>query len=71
MCLWIYHFLLNSHLYIEQRTVLLNFLHHNHFRRDVRTLLFGDSQKGQAQNILLSKAVPTFTKKSRRITEGT
>ena len=65
------HFLLNCHLYIEQRTVLLNFLHHHNFRRDVRTLLFGDSQKRQAQNILLSKAVPTFIKKSRRITEGT
>ena len=52
-------FLLNCHLYIEQRTVLLNFLHHHNFPRNVRTLLFGDSPKSQAQNILLSKAVPT------------
>ena len=57
------NFLLNYHLYIEQRTVILNFLHHHNFRRDVRTLLFGDSQKRQAQNILLSKAVPTFIRK--------
>jgi hypothetical protein len=30
------------------------------FRRDIRTLLFGDSRKDQAQNILLPKAVQTF-----------
>jgi hypothetical protein len=61
-------FLLNCHLYIEQRTVLLNFLHHHNFRRNVKTLLFGDSPKSQAQHLLLSKAVPTCIKKSRRIT---
>jgi hypothetical protein len=48
---------MNCHLYIEQRTVLFHFLHHHNFRRDIRTLLFGDSQKDLAQNILLSKAV--------------
>jgi hypothetical protein len=37
------HFLLNCRLYIEQRTVLFNFLHHHNFRRDIKTLLFGDS----------------------------
>ena len=65
------HFLLNCHLYIKQRTVLFHFLHHQNFRRDIRTLLFGDSQKDLAQNILLSKAVQTFIKNSRRFTEGT
>ena len=47
---------------IEQRTVLLNVLHHYYFRRYIRSLLFGDSQKDQAQNacILLSKAAQTF-----------
>ena len=45
------HFLLNCRLYIEQRTILFNILHHNNFRKDIRTLLFGDSQKDQAQNI--------------------
>jgi len=34
-------------------------------------LLFGDSKKKQAQNILLSKAVQTFIKNSRRFTKGT
>jgi hypothetical protein len=48
------HFLLNCHLYIEQRTVLFHFLHHHNFRRDIRTLLFGDSQKDLAQNVLCS-----------------
>ena len=38
------HFLLNCRLYIEQRTILFNVLHHNNFRKDIRTLLFGDSQ---------------------------
>jgi hypothetical protein len=38
--------------------------------RDIRTLLFGDSQKSQSQNILLTKAVQTFIKKSRRFTES-
>ena len=65
------HFLLNCRLYIEQRTVLFNFLHHHNFRKDIGTLLFGDSQKDQAQNILLSNAVQTFIKNSRRFTEGT
>ena len=55
------YFLLNCRLYIEQRTVLFNVLHHHNFLRDIRTLLFGDSQKNQAQNILLAKAVQTFT----------
>jgi len=54
------HFLLNCRLYIEQRTVLFHFLHHHDFQRDIRILLFGDSNKTQAQNILLSKAVQTF-----------
>ena len=49
----------------EDCQVLLNFLHHHNFRRDGRTVLFGDSQKRQAQNIVLSKAVQTFIKKSR------
>ena len=40
---------------------------HN-FRTDIRTLLFGDSQKDPARNILLSKAVQTFIKNSRRFT---
>ena len=31
------HFLLNCHLYIEQRTVLFHFLHQHNFRRDIRT----------------------------------
>ena len=65
------HFLLNYRLYIEQWTVLFNFLHHHNFRKDIGTLLFGDSQKDQAQNILLSNAVQTFIKNSRRFTEGT
>jgi hypothetical protein len=60
MCLWIYQegrfpLSLNCRLYIEQRTVLFNFLHHHNFREDIGTLLFGDSQKDQAQNILLSR----------------
>jgi hypothetical protein len=38
------HFLLNCRLYIEQGTVLFNFLHHNNFRRNIRTLLFGNSK---------------------------
>jgi hypothetical protein len=41
------HFLLNCRLYIEQSTVLFNFLHHHNFQRDIRTLLFGDSKKNQ------------------------
>ena len=49
----------------------LIFFHHHNFRRDIRTLLFGDSQKDQAQHILLSKAVQTFIKNSGRFTEGT
>ena len=53
------HFLLKCRLSSEQRTVLVNFLHHHNFRRDIRTLLFGDSQKDQARNILLSKAIQT------------
>ena len=65
------HFLLKCHLYIEQRTVLFQFLHHHNFRRDIRTLLFGDFQKDLAQNILLSKAVQTFIKNSGWFTEGT
>ena len=65
------HFLLNCHLYIEQRTVLFHFLHQHNFRRDIRTLLFGYSQKDLDQNILLSKAVQTFNKNSRRFIEGT
>ena len=66
-----FHFLLKFLLYSEQRTVVVNFLHHDNFRREIRTLLFGDSQKDQARNILLSKAVQTFIKNSRRFTEGT
>jgi hypothetical protein len=55
------HFLLNCRLYIEQRTVLLIFLHHHNIRRDIRILLFGDSQKDQAKYItLLSNAGQTF-----------
>ena len=65
------HFLLNCHLYIEQRTVLFHFLHHHNFWRDIRALLFGDSQKDLAQNMLLSKAVQTFNKNSRWFIEGT
>ena len=65
------HFLLNCRLYIEQRTVLFNFLYHHNFQRDIKTLLFGDSKKNQAQNMLLSKAVQTFIKNSRQFTEGT
>ena len=52
---------------IEQRIDLLNFLHHYYFRRYIRSLLFGDSQKDQAQNacILLSKAAQTFIARGR------
>ena len=39
------YFLLNCRLYIEQRTILFNCLHHHNFRKDTGTLLFGDSQK--------------------------
>ena len=63
-------FVLNCRLYIEQRTILFNYLHHHNFRRYIRTLLFGDSQKDQAQTILLTKAVQTFINNSRRFTEG-
>jgi hypothetical protein len=55
-----FHFLLNCRLYIEQRTVIFNFFNHHNFWRYIRTLLFGDSQINQAQNMLLSKAVQTF-----------
>ena len=63
-------FVLNCRLYIEQRTILFNYLHHHNFRRYIRTLLFGDSQKDQTQTILLTKAVQTFINNSRRFTEG-
>jgi hypothetical protein len=43
----------------------------DNLRRDIITLLFGDSQKDLAQNMLLSKAVQPFIKNSRRFTEGT
>jgi hypothetical protein len=43
----------------------------DNIRRDIITLLFGDSQKDLAQNIVLSKAVQPFIKNSRRFTEGT
>ena len=62
-CVWWFtredasHFPLNCRLHIEQKTVLFHYLHHHDFQRDIRTLLFGDSKKKQAQNILLSKAV--------------
>ena len=52
-----FHFLLKCRLYSEQRTVLVNLLHHHNFRRDIRTLLFGDFQKDQTRNILFPKAV--------------
>ena len=55
---------------VEQRTVLFYFLHHHDFQTEIRTGLFGDSKKNLAQNILLSKAVYTFIKNSRRFTEG-
>ena len=77
MCLWIYQggrFPLSLEMpfiYIEQRTIPINFLHHHNFRKDIGTLLFGDSQKDQAQNILQSNAVQTFIKNSRQFTEGT
>ena len=58
-------------LYIKQMILLFNYLHHHKLQRDIRTLLFGDSQKDQAQNILLTKTVQTFIKNSRRFTEGT
>ena len=51
MCLWIYQggrFPLSLELpliYIEQRTVLVNVLQKHNFRKDIETLLFGDSQK--------------------------
>jgi hypothetical protein len=82
MCLWIYQ---RGRLplsfeqpliykYIEQRTVVFNFLHHHNFRSDIRILLFGDSRKDQAQfqNILLPKVVYRHSlMNSRRFTEGT
>ena len=76
MCLWIYQegrFPLSLELPLIYRTndSSLIFLHHHNFRKDIGTLLFGDSQKDQAQNILLSNAVQTFIKNSRRFTEGT
>ena len=43
----------------------------DNFRRDIITLLFGDSQKDMAQNMLLSKEVHPFIKNSRRFTEVT
>jgi hypothetical protein len=61
-----YHLHLNCRLVIDQETVLFIFLHHHRLRRDIRTLLFGDSQKDQAQHILISKAVQTFIKHSKR-----
>jgi hypothetical protein len=39
------YFLLNCRLYIEQKRVLLNFLHHYNFQRDIITLLCGNSKK--------------------------
>ena len=54
-----FHFLLKCRLYSEQRTVLDNLLHHHNFRRDIRTVLFGDFQKDQTRNILFPKAVQT------------
>jgi hypothetical protein len=65
------HFLLNCRLYIEQMTALFHFLHRQEFQRDIIFLLFGDSNKKPSQNISLSKAVQTFIKTSRRITEET
>ena len=41
------------------------------FQRVTRTLLFGDSQEDQAQNIMSANAVQTFIKNSRSFTEGT
>ena len=64
-----FHFLLNCRLHIKQREALFNFLHHHNFRRDIRTLLFWDSKKDQAQNILRSKAVDI--QNSRWLNEGT
>ena len=64
------YFLLNCHLYIEQRTILFNFLHHHNFGK-ILELCYLETQKDQAQNILLSNAVQTFIKSSRRFTEGT
>jgi len=60
MYFWIYQggrFLLSLELPLIYRTVL----HHHNFRRDIIILLFGDSQKDQAQNIVLAKSVQTFT----------
>ena len=54
------HFLLNCRFYIEQRTVLFNYLHHHNFWNDIRTVLFGDSQKDQAQNILFANTLRTI-----------
>ena len=77
MCLWIYQgerFPLSLELqtlYIDQRTVVFTFLHHHNCRKDIGTLLFGDSQKDQAQNSLLSNAVQTVIKNNMRFTEGT
>jgi hypothetical protein len=55
---------------LSRDAVLFNYLYHNNFQRDIRTLIFGDSQKDHAKNILLSKAVQTFIKNSRRFIEG-
>ena len=62
MCLWIYQggrFPFSLELSPVYRTED-KFLYHHNFRRDIKTLLFGDSKKNQAQIILLSKAVQTF-----------
>ena len=58
-------------IYRAEDSSLSFVLHHHNFRRDIRTLLFGDSQTDLAKNILLSKAVQTFIRNSRRLTEGT
>jgi hypothetical protein len=45
--------------------------HNYDVRRDIRTLLFWNSQKDQAQIILLTKAVQTCIKNNGRFTEVT
>jgi hypothetical protein len=50
------HFLLNCPLYIEQRTVLFNLLHHHNFGRDIRTLLFGLSKQPSPKYVVIESS---------------
>jgi hypothetical protein len=56
MSLWIYQgrrFALSLELSLIQGTVLFNFLHHNNFRRNIRTLLFGNSKENRLKIVII------------------